>query len=104
MKISTTIKNKILADLKERSIKNNLGPMAKSGPSSQEYDYGFYASTLQDFSNKIFVVTKKMLFENSQLKDEVYVVYPYDANGNFITGMDEMMFNGSFHKSRIKIE
>lgn len=104
MELTATARKKILRDLVERSIKKNIGNLPKSGRSENEFDYEFYISPLKGNENRVFVISKKLIYQNQKLTDIKYIVYPYDTEGNYVEGIDAKNFNGHFHKTKIKLE
>jgi hypothetical protein len=88
MNLQTKIIQKIKADLANRSIKNQIKPLVKSGESEIEYDYQYCVHPDKEYDGVIFVISKKIMFHNQQIRDSQYQIYPYDLKGNYLIDYD----------------
>lgn len=95
---------KINQDIFERSMKNNFAELPKMGRSTHEFQYRKCKSTIRGLQSYIFVVSKKLYYNNGSLVNYKHEVYAYDNKGNYIE--DSSVYEkcrGSFFQNLIDI-
>jgi restriction endonuclease len=75
---------KINKDIFERSMKNNFKLLPNMGRSTHEFEYRKCKSSVTGLENYIFVVSKKLYYNNGSLVNYKHEVYAYDSDGNYI--------------------
>ena len=98
MEYSEIIK-KIGKDILQRSIKKNFQLLPQMGESSNEFDYTYNKSNIQELKDHYIIVSKILQYHNSSLSDFNKNVYVYDENGNYMGGNEYKEKFPSFIKS-----